>query len=533
MGEEAYFANPTGLIASTLLVAALAAVPLSLLILARYRAAVVRSMQQGAAPAQQRASTIAARELPELRLANVARAEPAGRRAPASLLAELRHHPYSLARCYAICALVQALLAALVLLAAEDIAPSPGRLLCLSYVLAWPVIPQLAQVSTAAHKPGWRAPALFAAGAIALGAVFGLAGWLLVVWLGIMGFPTLSQLLLANRRIRNVAPFVTALLVFLLLGVFSTLALILMLGIRSDAFVVFALLLGIGAIVLLGRRFARWVGATYAAKRTSDQMLLVDAWSIVYTAWLSVWLSISIGWYGVLAGALPFAVSRSLLAVLLRRRALRRPPDAPRRLLLLRVFGFRSRSERLLADLERRWRHDGIIQLIAGADLANAILTPHELLEYAGGRLGRSFVADAADLEARLAARDELPDPDGRYRIHELFCFESTWRLALRRLAGESDAVLMDLRGFSREHRGCVYELQQLVDLVPTGAWSLLLDGDTDRALLEATLRDGWSRMAADSPNRAPDAAPVRIFDLSSASSPDADILLAATGATG
>jgi hypothetical protein len=38
-------------------------------------------------------------------------------------------------------------------------------------------------------------------------------------------------------------------------------------------------------------------------------------------------------------------------------------------LLLLRVFGFERRTQRLLEELGLRWRHLGPIRLIAGTDL--------------------------------------------------------------------------------------------------------------------------------------------------------------------
>ncbi|MGB7867531.1 MAG: hypothetical protein WBM01_04475 [Mycobacterium sp.] len=42
-----------------------------------------------------------------------------------------------------------------------------------------------------------------------------------------------------------------------------------------------------------------------------------------------------------------------------------------------------------------------------------------------------------------------------------------TWQMVLRRLVGQSDAVLMDLRGFTRTSKGCIFELHELLDAVP------------------------------------------------------------------
>ena len=60
-----------------------------------------------------------------------------------------------------------------------------------------------------------------------------------------------------------------------------------------------------------------------------------------------------------------------------------------------------------------------------------------------------------------------MPDPDGRYRIKEFFCYNDTWQMTMERLAAASDAVLMDLRSFSRVNQGCIFELGRLLD----GVW--------------------------------------------------------------
>ena len=70
-------------------------------------------------------------------------------------------------------------------------------------------------------------------------------------------------------------------------------------------------------------------------------------------------------------------------------------------------------------------------------------------------------------------------DPDGRYRVNELFCGNDGWRPAVTRLMAESDLVAMDLRGFSAGNQGCLFELQSLIDIVPVARVVLLTDGST------------------------------------------------------
>ena len=66
----------------------------------------------------------------------------------------------------------------------------------------------------------------------------------------------------------------------------------------------------------------------------------------------------------------------------------------------------------------------------------------------------------------------------------------------------KSDLVVMDLRGFSAKHHGCIIELQSLIDLVPVGQTVLLVDETTDVPFLRQTLGNCWRSMAEASPNR-------------------------------
>jgi hypothetical protein len=186
----------------------------------------------------------------------------------------------------------------------------------------------------------------------------------------------------------------------------------------------------------------------------------------------------------------------------LRLSPIRARQQQPARLLLLRTFGFRGRSERFFDQLSARWRYACPIQLIAAPDLAGHSIDPPKLLVFLSGRLHRRFVIEPSDLDQRLAAFDNAPDPDGRYRVNELFCGDDAWREAVARLMETSDLVVMDLRSFSAEHRGCTVELQSLIDLVPVTKTNLMVDGSTEVPLLRLTLGDCWRSMAEDSPNR-------------------------------
>ena len=97
---------------------------------------------------------------------------------------------------------------------------------------------------------------------------------------------------------------------------------------------------------------------------------------------------------------------------------------------------------------------------------------------------------------------DTRPDFDGRFRVNDFYCHEDTWRMTLEQLVGESDVVLMDLRGFSRQNAGCVFEVHELVNSAPLGRVVVTIDDTTDFPFLKKTLNEAWAGMRSDSPNR-------------------------------
>ena len=73
--------------------------------------------------------------------------------------------------------------------------------------------------------------------------------------------------------------------------------------------------------------------------------------------------------------------------------------------------------------------------------------------------------------------------------------------MTVSRLARDADAIFMDLRGFSPSNRGCIFEIEQLIESVPLDRIVLLVDKTTDVPFLERTLTAAWQRVPVDSPN--------------------------------
>lgn len=89
---------------------------------------------------------------------------------------------------------------------------------------------------------------------------------------------------------------------------------------------------------------------------------------------------------------------------------------------------------------------------------------------------------------------------------------DDTWKLAVHRLIGRADVILVDLRAFGVGASGVEYELREIVGRVPVGRVLLVVDDSTDMAHLESVLEACWQEMPAASPNRRHDPSPVRIY---------------------
>jgi hypothetical protein len=354
-------------------------------------------------------------------------------------------------------------------------------------------------------------------------------GQLATFWLLTNAPATLLLIAFLHRRVRAVGPLVLA---FMITAVTGSHVLVSVVG-ASDASMRSAVVLGgkVGlgghgvfwALVLLGFvlfGIAGWwllrlLGRWYEQRRMSDQGLTLDAMWLLFGVVQSVTFAFE-GLLYVFTGLMGFVIYKLVAQGGFELAGLARGDAASPTLLLLRVFALGGRSERLFDAFSKRWLRAGSIFMIAGPDLAASTVEPHEFLDYMAGRLSRRFVSSGEDLERRLRAVEQGPDPDGRYRVNEFFCYADTWQQTMTRLAARADAVLMDLRSFSPSNQGCMFELQQLLDSVSLDRVVFLIDDTTDRAFLENVLHESWVRVDPASPNRglaAPRARLLRVSD--------------------
>jgi hypothetical protein len=419
-------------------------------------------------------------------------------------------------------------------------------ILLFTWYFAWPIVIVLGLVATIS----WRGIALI--GLAYLAVLAGGTAWMMqgtpvtwgnVVsgWWGVNGVATILVLVILARPIRAMGPIVAVLTVAAAAGIFGTAHLLdaqmiewvgtiagnLGLSGRWGGIVASIFIFGVPALAsaLLGYLALRLLGRLYRARWFSDQSIQTDA---VWLTFAVLQAPAQLPYLGLVAFPIYMLAAWLGHRLLLSRTAA--DSTAPR-LLLLRVFSLGARSGRLFDAFSRLWRHRGSVNLIAGPDLANATVEPHEFLDFLAGRLQRRFITGPAVLEQRLVEAEQRRDSDGRFRVSSFYCHDDTWRMVLRRLARHSDLVLMDLRGFTPANAGCVYELNELLDTVRLERILLVVDGTTDRAFLSGVLKQGWASIGRGSINRDDPRPRVRLFPLPSSGGRGVDKLVATVAA--
>lgn len=308
-------------------------------------------------------------------------------------------------------------------------------------------------------------------------------------------------LLFGVPGLRAIAPYlfpVVAPLCLAVIAAFNALATLVEYGSASIRFLVsltgaVGLLLLVALVALLGatlpaHRLAQWLGRLYRRQAFSDLSYLFGAsWLLVLT--LELLPGFNAG--GGLAPLLPLLAWLWIpLLFCLMPRLLPPPPlgSRPPCLLVLRVFRRGGAMAWLFDHVVQSWRLCGPVLLITAADLASRTLEPHELVAFVEGRLQERYISSAEQLHTQLAQIQQQPDHDGRWRVHEFCCYANSWKPTLDALLNRSDAVLMDLRGFSSRNAGCSHELQRIGRSRHLGSAVLLVDRHTDRAAAQQAL---------------------------------------------
>jgi hypothetical protein len=252
---------------------------------------------------------------------------------------------------------------------------------------------------------------------------------------------------------------------------------------------------GAGCAWWMLKRMAR----RYEARRFSDAQLALGAyWGLVTLFMLGFTMLFAFQdrapaaaeWIG-LAMLLLWALWRLALRLAMRwARHGSAPPLGS--LLLLRVFKPSNRSEAFMDRFLARWRFAAPTWLIAGPDLAGAFMEPDEFFAYVGRQLERRFIRDDGTLAERLAALDARRDPDGRFRVAEMFCSNTMWKAAVQAMLDRAGVVLLDLREFTEKRAGTRYELCEILRRADFGRVLVLTDEAGDAPRLRAAIDAAW-----------------------------------------
>lgn len=227
------------------------------------------------------------------------------------------------------------------------------------------------------------------------------------------------------------------------------------------------------------RKVGRWLAHAYRRRAISELFYLFTAvWLITLTG-PALGAIHDLGW-GALVVFTPL-LWIPLTAWLMPRLA-PKPEGRPPTLLVLRVFQQDANVQALFDKVIERWRLTGNTVLIAGTDLVDRTIDAEDIFTFLDGRLGERFIRHPSDLNARLTAFEFQPDRDGRHRVNECYCHDTTWQQALDQLVTNSDLVLMDLRNFKERNAGCIHELNVLATAPQLARVVVLTNDETELA---------------------------------------------------
>ena len=116
-------------------------------------------------------------------------------------------------------------------------------------------------------------------------------------------------------------------------------------------------------------------------------------------------------------------------------------------------------------------------------------------------QIDRGFVRSQADLRERLQRLEKRPRKlDLTFKSLPTMCYDNTWRMAVLEFINSSEVILMDLRGYSDERKGCEYEVDLLLDTVPIQRIVFLVDAP-GLPQVQKLILERWEWLRTTSPN--------------------------------
>jgi len=282
-------------------------------------------------------------------------------------------------------------------------------------------------------------------------------------------------------------------------------------------------IIGVGEllIMLVAAAWCGWRTLTalsnrYAAKRFSDIQLALGTYWLLLTAFVMGSLVRDSSIFEPRPVALPWVAVGVLGLWLLWRRfqaaalgaIVGSAPPSLGALLLLRVFKPSGRSQAFTDRFFAYWRFAAPVWMIGGPDLAGAYLEPNEFFAYLRGRLREQFVATPEEIARALGALDGGRDPDGRFRVTEVYCTGDTWQPTVLEMMSRASVILLDLREYSSARRGTQYELTEVLRRAPLNKVVVLVDARNDVTMLRTEIERTWNDVSG---SRAADRSPLEL----------------------
>jgi len=123
-------------------------------------------------------------------------------------------------------------------------------------------------------------------------------------------------------------------------------------------------------------------------------------------------------------------------------------------------------------------------------------------VQYWRFKISRSYAKDEDDIKSKLSKTIKKPVlMDLSYKSLPMYCYDNTWKLAVHEFIINSSVILMDLRGFSEERKGCEYEVDFLLDTFPINGVLFLVDASNDIELVRNLILQRWEKLRKNSPN--------------------------------
>lgn len=280
-------------------------------------------------------------------------------------------------------------------------------------------------------------------------------------------------------------------------------------GLIMSLVVVGGIGVGLALAFVVLRLYKQW----YLKGTMSDISIVVDSVILYFNVWIGLLLSGSSVAGALLSFTAFIAYKATTYRLLKAGFSSAASMDDTHRLLLLRVFNQQGKADHIFRSLSRFWRLKGTVQMISGRDLLHCTIEPHELMDFMIGRIDRQFLSGPDQVDSSITALSHSPASDGKHPVNEIFCYKNVWKYAVVRLLERTSKVVMDLRSYGPQRKGCEYEIKTLLKIVPASKVLFIIDAHTDKLFFEDTIGQACKEIPVGSPNHiAPQPLPITCF---------------------